>query len=72
MKGNKMGLFKALIDVASTPIRCAGELGKDLLSLTDVKKDEADGMLAVATLGMSSVAKGVVKSLEKAGKDLDE
>lgn len=67
-----MGLFKALIDVASTPIRCAGELGKDLSSLTDVKKDEADGMLAIATLGMSSVAKGVVKSLEKAGKDLDE
>lgn len=67
-----MGLFKVLIDVASTPIRCAGELGKDLSSLTDVKKDEADGMLAIATLGMSSVAKGVVKSLEKAGKDLDE
>ena len=67
-----MGLFKALIDVASTPIRCAGELGKDLSSLTDVKKDEADGMLAIGTLGVSSVLKGVVKSLEKAGKDLDE
>lgn len=67
-----MGLFKALIDVASTPIRCAGEFGKDLSSLTDAKKDEADGMLAIATLGMSSVAKGVVKSLEKAGKDLEE
>ena len=67
-----MGLFKALIDVASTPIRCAGELGKDLSSLTDVKKDEADGMLAIGTFGVSSVLKGVVKSLEKAGKDLDE
>ena len=67
-----MGLFKALIDVASTPIRCAGELGKDLSSLTDVKKDEADGRLAIATRGISSVAKGVVKSLEKAEKGLDE
>ena len=67
-----MGLFNALIDIASTPVRCIGELGKDLSSLTDIKKDEADGMLAIATLGLSSVAKGVVKSLEKAGKDLDK
>lgn len=67
-----MGLFNALIDIASTPIRCVGELGKDLSSLTDIRKDESDGMLAIATLGLSSVAKGVVKSLEKAGKDLDK
>lgn len=67
-----MSLFKALVDIASTPIRCVGELGEDLSSLTDVKKDESDGMLTIATLGLSSVAKGVVKSLEKAGKDLDE
>ena len=67
-----MSLFKALVDIASTPVRCVGELGKDLSSLTDIKKDEADGMLAIATLGLSSVAKGVVKSLEKAGEDIDE
>lgn len=67
-----MGLFNALIDIASTPIRCVGELGKDLSSLTDLKKDEADGMLAIGTLGLSSVVKGVVKSLEKAGKDLEK
>jgi hypothetical protein len=67
-----MGLFNALIDIASTPIRCVGELGKDLSSLTDIKKDESDGMLAIATLGLSSVAKGVVKSLEKAGEDLEK
>ena len=67
-----MGLFDALVDIASTPIRCVGEIGKDLSSLTDIKKDEADGMMAIATLGLSSVAKGVVKSLEKAGKDLDK
>lgn len=67
-----MSLFKALVDIASTPVRCVGEIGKDLSSLTDIKKDEADGMLAIGTLGLSSVAKGVVKSLEKAGKDLDK
>jgi hypothetical protein len=67
-----MGLFNALIDIASTPIRCVGELGKDLSSLTDIRKDESDGVLAIATLGLSSVTKGVVKSLEKAGKDLDK
>lgn len=67
-----MSLFKALVDIASTPVRCVGEIGKDLSSLTDVKKDESDGMLAIGTLGLSSVVKGVVKSLEKAGKDLDK
>ena len=67
-----MSLFDALIDIASAPVRCVGELGKDLSSLTDIKKDEADGMLAIGTFGLSSVAKGVVKSLEKEGKDLDK
>lgn len=67
-----MGLFNALIDIASTPVRCVGEIGKDLSSLTDIKKDEADGMLAIGTLGLSSVIKGVVKSLEKAGEDLEK
>lgn len=67
-----MSLFDSLVDLVATPVRCVGELGKDLSSLTDIKKDEADGMLAIGTLGLSSVAKGVVKSLEKAGKDLDK
>lgn len=67
-----MGLFNALVDIATTPLRVAGELGKDLSTLTDVKKDESDGFLAIGTLGLSSAVKGVVKSLEKAGKDLDK
>lgn len=65
-----MGLFKSLVDIASTPVRCLGELGKDLSSLGD-DRDE-DGILAIGTFGLSSVAKGVVKSLEKAGEDLDK
>ena len=67
-----MSLFDSLVDLVATPVRCVGEIGKDLSSLTDVKKDEADGMLSLGTLGLSSVVKGVVKSLEKAGEDLDK
>ena len=67
-----MSIFKALSTLASTPVRCLGELGKDLSSLTDIRKDESDGLLAITTLGASSVVKGVVKSLEKAAEDLDD
>lgn len=67
-----MSIFKALSTLASTPVRCLGELGKDLSSLTDIRKDESDGLLSITTLGASSVVKGVVKSLKKAAEDLDE
>ena len=67
-----MGILKSLTTIASTPIRCLGELGKDLSSLTDTRKDETDGILSIATLGISSLAKGVVKSIKKAGEELDE
>ena len=67
-----MSIFKALSTLASTPVRCLGELGKDLSSLTDIRKDESDGLLSITTLGASSVVKGVVKSLEKAAEDLDD
>ena len=67
-----MSIFKALTTLATTSIRCVGELGKDLGSLTDIRKDESDGILSICTLGASSVVKGVVKSIEKAGEELDE
>ena len=67
-----MGIFKSVITLASTPVRCLGELGKDLSSLSDIRKDESDGILSICTLGTSSVLKGVIKSIEKAGKELDE
>ena len=37
-----MGIFKSVITLASTPVRCLGELGKDLSSLTDDRKDEVN------------------------------
>ena len=67
-----MSIFKALKTLVTTPIRCVGELGKDLSSLTDDRKDETDGILSLATLGASSVVKGVVKSIKKAGEELDD
>lgn len=67
-----MTLLKSLTTIVSTPVRCLGELGKDLSSLTDDKKDETDGLLSIATLGTSSIVKGVVKSIKKAGEELDE
>ena len=67
-----MSVFKSLVTLASTPIRCLGELGKDLSSLSDDRKDETDGMLSIVTLGTSSIVKGVVKSIKKAGDDLDD
>ena len=67
-----MSIFKAITTLVSTPVRCLGELGKDLSSLTDDRKDETDGILSLATLGASSVVKGVVKSIKKAGEELDE
>ena len=67
-----MSIFKAITTLVSTPVRCLGELGKDLSSLTDDRKDETDGILSLATLGASSFVKGVVKSIKKAGEELDE
>lgn len=52
-----MSIFKSLVTLASTPIRCLGELGNDLSSLTDCRKDEADGTLSIATLGVKSIKK---------------
>lgn len=67
-----MSIFKAITTIVSTPVRCLGELGKDLSSLTDVRKDETDGILSIATVGVSSVVKGVIKSIKKAGEEIDD
>lgn len=67
-----MSLLKSIVTLATTPIRCVGELGKDLETLVDDRKDETKGILAIATLGTSSAIKGVVKSIRKAGEELDE
>ena len=67
-----MSLLKSIVTLASTPVRCLGELSKDLETLVDDRKDETKGILAIATLGTSSVIKGVVKSIKKAGEELEK
>ena len=67
-----MSLLKSIITLASTPVRCLGELGKDLETLVDDRKDETKGLLTIATLGTSSAIKGVIKSVKKAEEELDE
>ena len=67
-----MSLLKSIVTLASTPVRCLGELGEDLETLVDDRKDETKGILTIATLGTSSIVKGVVKSVKKAGEELDE
>lgn len=67
-----MSLLKSIVTLASMPVRCLGELGKDLETLVDDRKDETKGILTIATLGTSSIVKGVIKSIKKAGEELDE
>ena len=67
-----MSLLKSILTLDSTPVRCLGELGKDLETLVDDRKDETKGILTIATLGTSSAIKGVAKSIKKAGEELDE
>ena len=67
-----MSLLKSIVTLASTPVQCLDELGKDLETLVNDRKDETKGLLTIATLGTSSAIKGVVKSIKKAGEELDE
>ena len=39
-----MSLLKSIVTLVSTPVRCLGELGKDLETLVDDRKDETKGI----------------------------
>ena len=67
-----MSISKSITTLVSMPVRCLGEVGKDLSSLTDDRKEEINGLISIGTLGASSIVKGVVKSIKKAGEELDE
>lgn len=64
-----MGLFDALGELCSMPIRVAGEINKDLQSFGDF--DDSDGLACLFTCGLSSVAKGVGKTIQKSVEKLD-
>ena len=47
-------------------------VSRDEVTFYEDKKDETDGLLSIATLCTSNLAKGVVKSIKKAGDNLDD
>lgn len=67
-----MSILKSISTLVSAPIRCLDEVGKDLSTLADSNKEECRGILCLCTLGASSVIKGVVKTIKKAGEELDD
>lgn len=64
-----MSLFEAIGELATMPIRCIGEVAKDVSTIGDF--DDSDGLKCLFTLGLSSVAKGVGKTIEKSVHKLD-
>lgn len=63
-----MGLFDAIGELCTMPVRCLGEIVNDFTGNND---DEVATPLAILTLGGSSIVKGVGKSVEKANDTLD-
>ncbi len=64
-----MGLFEAIGELATMPIRIANEVRRDVSSFGDF--DDSDGLACLFTCGLSSVAKGIGKTIEKSAKKLD-
>lgn len=63
-----MSLFEALGELCTMPIRCLGEITDDLTG----ENDTAETGLAIMTLGMSSVIKGIGKTIQKANNKLGD
>ena len=62
-----MSLFEAMGELCSMPIRCLGEIRDDLSG----DNDDADAGLSIMTLGLSSIVKGIGKTIEKSVDKLD-
>lgn len=62
-----MGMFKAMKEIAAAPIRVAKAVKDDL---TD--DDETKAALMVATLGTSSLLKGIGETIDKASDALED
>ena len=62
-----MGMFKAMKEIAAAPIRVAKAVKDDL---TD--DDETKAVLMVATLGTSSLLKGIGETIDKASDALED
>lgn len=64
-----MGLFEAIGELCTMPIRCASEVVKDITGNGD--NEEADAALSIMTLGTSSIVKGIGKTIQKSANNLD-
>lgn len=64
-----MGLLGSITQLATMPIRIAGELARDVKSIGDF--DDSDGLACLFTCGLSSVGKGIVKTIEKSVEELE-
>lgn len=62
-----MGLFSALGQIVAAPIHIADTVVKDLKGDND---DVAQGA-SIASLGLTSVVRGIAKSIEKAADELN-
>lgn len=65
-----MSLFDAIGELCTMPIRVLGEVAKDVSSIGDF--DDSDALACLFTCGLSSVAKGVGKTIEKSVDKLDD
>ena len=64
-----MSLFDAIGELCTMPLRCAGEVVKDISGNGD--NEECDVLLSLMTCGTSSVVKGIGKTIEKSVNKLD-
>jgi hypothetical protein len=65
-----MSLFDAIGELCTMPIRVMGEVVKDISSIGDF--DDSDALKCLFTCGLSSVAKGIGKTIEKSVNKLDK
>ena len=63
-----MGLFDSVGELFTAPVRVLGELRDDLSG----DNDSADQGLSIMTLGLSSVVKGIGKTIENAVDKLED
>lgn len=61
-----MSIFKAFAKIAFSPIRAVSEVVKDVSG----DNDELSQALSILTLGISSVIKGLARSVEEASDEI--
>ena len=63
-----MGLFKAIAAIAAAPLNIAKEISDDFTG----ENGDAAGVIGMSSSGISSAAKGLIKTLEKAAEEAEK